>query len=264
MAARSRHCSGWLSLATLATLLISTGALGFQTYPFQSGAETLYLKWGDNHAGSAGGTVTWSLLPNGTPGNTQYCGSSCPGNSVGTLNIENAPGAGFSPRTLAELEPRIVIALERWSAATGIEFVRIANDSGIALNDPSAQPPATGHIRIGIYAFSSGGGAVGYAPPPNGGTAAGDVLFDAHSFYQFAPGVEGASFDTGFAPNDFDTLLLHELGHAMGLAHPAFDGSCPVMQVRPSCLGRINRILDEDDLAGAGFLYLPIFRDGFE
>lgn len=58
-----------------------------------------------------------------------------------------------------------------------------------------------------------------------------------------------------FAPNDFQSLLLHELGHAIGLAHPAFDGSCPVMRVHFNCLGKINRLLDADDIAGAQFLY---------
>jgi hypothetical protein len=60
------------------------------------------------------------------------------------------------------------------------------------------------------------------------------------------------------------SLFLHELGHAIGLAHPLFDGSCPVMQVHANCAGRINRVPDADDIAGARFLYLPLFGDGFE
>jgi len=87
---------------------------------------------------------------------------------------------------------------------------------------------------------------------------------DAASLYQLEPGVEGQPFDTTFAPNDFESLLLHEPGHAIGLAHPGFDGSCPVMQIAGPCLGRINRELDPDDLAGAAFLYLALFADGFE
>jgi len=245
-------------------LLAAAGPLqAFALFPFLSGNETLYLKWGDNHAGTAGGIVTWSLLPAGTAGSL-YCGDACPGVSRAAILIENAPGAGFSERPLSELEPLIAAALARWAGPTGIRFVKLAADSGLAINDPGALPPATGQIRIGVFAFSSGGGAVGFAPPPNGGTGAGDVLFDANSFYQFAPGNEGSTFATSFAPNDFESLLTHELGHALGLAHPQFDGSCPLMQVHASCLGIVNRQLDDDDLAGARFLYQPLFANGFE
>jgi hypothetical protein len=251
-------------MGLLCTALAFQPAGAYAVFPFNSGGETLYLKWGDNHAGASGGIVTWSFIPAGTPGNPAYCGAQCPGMSLGSLNVENAPGGGFSARTLSELEARIVGALSRWSTATGIQFVKLDSDSGVTINDPAAQPPATGHIRIGIFAFASGGGAAGFAPPPNGGTGSGDILFDAGSFYQFAPGAEGVGYDTTFAPNDFESLFLHELGHAIGLAHPPFDGSCPVMQVHASCAGRINRIPDADDLAGAGFLYLPIFANDFE
>lgn len=246
-------------------LLLTLGSpRAFEVFPFASGAETLYLKWGDNHAGTPATVIYWSLIPPGTVGNVGYCGDACPGLSLASLQLENAPGTGFSARTLLELEPQIRFALAQWSALTGIRFVKLDNDSGVAINDPAALPNATGQIRIGIFAFSSGGGAVGFAPPPNGGSGAGDLLFDANSFYQLAPGAEGAPFSTTFAPNDLLTLLVHELGHVIGLAHPAFDGSCPVMQVHASCLGLINRIPDADDIAGARFLYGHLFADGLE
>lgn len=230
----------------------------YELFPFQSGDETLYLKWGDNHAGTSGGIVTWSLVPAGV-GGSAYCGTACPGASLATIPVENSPGGGFTQRTLIELKPRIVAALATWSSATDIRFVE-APDSGLPINDPAA----SAQIRIAIFDFATGGGAVGFAPPPNGGTGAGDVILDAGSFYQFAPGSEGDAYDTTFAPNDFDTLLLHELGHAMGMAHPPFDGSCPAMQVAAPCLGRINRVPDGDDLAGLRFLYGPVFANGFE
>ena len=83
-------------------------------------------------------------------------------------------------------------------------------------------------------------------------------------FRTSCPQPRGARGRRAIAPNDFDTLLLHELGHAMGMAHPPFDGSCPVMQVAAPCLGRINRVPDADDLAGLRFLYGPVFANGFE
>jgi len=260
---RQRRLAG--SCCVLLVLLLAPGrASAYALYSYESAGETLYLKWGDNHAGTPAGVLTWSLMPAGTPGNPGYCGDACPGASLAALNIEIAPGGGFALHTLAELQGRIAAAMARWSLASGIALQRLATDSGVAINDPAAMPAATGHIRIGIFAFASGGGAVGYAPPPNGGSGAGDILFDANSFYQFAPGNEGDSFDPSFAPNDFDSLLMHELGHALGLDHPEFDGSCPVMQVHPACAARINRIPDADDIAGLSFLYQSLFSDGFE
>lgn len=243
------------AIAALALILLTPAASAYSVYPFDAGGETQYLKWGSNQAGTAGGVVTWSFLPAGTPGAPAYCGDACPGVSVTSINIENFPGGGFTLTPLTDLEDEIRAALDKWAAAADISFVKLPSDSGVAVNDPAAVPDATGHIRIGVFAFAAGGGAVGYAPPPNGGTAAGDVIFDANSFYQFAPGDEGDSYDTFFAPNDIETLLLHELGHALGLAHPPFDGNCPVMQVGGVCFGVINRELDADDIDGIRFLY---------
>lgn len=253
--------------AVLTTLGAYAPADAFVVSSYTAGNETLYLKWGDNHAGTVGGTVYWSFMPAGTPGSATYCGDACPGNSVDSIMVEIAPGQGFAAQTLSSLEPQITAMMAEWSAVSGIQFVKLPSDSGVAINDPAAVPPATGQIRIGVFAFATsanGSAAVGYAPPPNGGTGAGDILFNANAYYQFAPGNEGDAFDTTYAPNDIESLTLHELGHAIGLEHPTDDGTCPVMCVEPQCLGHINRQLNADDIAGAVFLYDRVFADGFE
>ena len=257
----------WLAAAVGACLLgVACSANAFVTYPFSSGNETLYLKWGDNHAATPGGTVYWSFIPPGTPGSASYCGDACPGSSVSAINVEISPGGGFAATPLTALESHITAMMARWSAVSGIDYVKLPADSGVPINDPSALPSATGQIRIGVFAFASSAGeaAVGYAPPPNGGSGAGDILFNANAYFQFAPGNENDSYDTTYGPNDFDGLLLHELGHALGLAHTPDDGTHPVMCVDASCLARIKRQLTADDIAGAVFLYDRIYCDGFE
>jgi hypothetical protein len=248
-------------------LLLAHDACGYAVNAFTSGNETLYLKWGDNHAGTIGGTVYWSFIPAGTPG-AAYCGEACPGSSVASINIEISPGGGFAAHPLADLEAHVTAMMDRWSAATGIVFVKLDSDSGVAIDDVAAAPPAAGQIRIGVFAFgaaANGNVAVGYSPPPNGGTGAGDILFNANAWYQFAPGSQGDAYSTQYAPNDIDGLILHELGHAIGLEHPQHvAGACPIMDVDAACAGIVNRQLGADDVAGAMFLYDTLFSNGFE
>jgi len=242
------------AIAAFCLIAASNSAYSFST--FSDGAGGV-LKWGaSNTPGTPGGTVTWDFIPVGTSGSS-YCGTACPGTSVSSINIENSPGTGYTLTPLTSLESTIAAAFSKWAAVANISFSKISTDSGLPINNPGATSP---NIRIGVFAFSSGGGAVGYAPPPNGGTGAGDILFDANSFYAFQPGNEGDQFYPGgpsTAPNDLQSLIVHEIGHTLGLAHPdpSIAGPCPVMQVTPECLGKIDRQLKADDIAGIQYIY---------
>ncbi|RIK77353.1 MAG: hypothetical protein DCC67_12815, partial [Planctomycetota bacterium] len=60
--------------------------------------------------------------------------------------------------------------------------------------------------------------------------------------------------------NDFEGLFLHELGHALGLAH---SDVCSAMSIDFDCYKYINRIPDADDVAGVQFLYGPALAADF-
>ena len=125
MSKRHSHLSRILSAACAGVALLGLAgfAHAYVVSAYVDGGETLYLKWGDNHAGTLGGVVYWSFMPAGTPG-SPYCADACPGNSVDSINLEISPGGGFASTPLTTLEPRIVAAMRKWTARTGISFVK--------------------------------------------------------------------------------------------------------------------------------------------
>jgi hypothetical protein len=221
----------------------------FGPYPWGED-QTYYLKWGDIfQSGSAGGTITWSLMPDGTTIDPAFTDPNISGTSSLTAIMN---GLGY-----AEAFKAIQRAFDRWSAVANIYFEQ-APDSGVPFHSVDAVAPNTGAIRLGAFPINAGIGAVGYAPPPNGGTLEGDVLLNASSTFFFDDGAEGELIDVF---NDFEGLLVHEIGHAIGLAH---SDVCSVMSVDFECYKYVNRELDPDDIAAAQFLYGPALSADFD
>ncbi len=221
-----------------------------------------YLKWGPPQTGT-GATVSWSLYPAGTPGDPSYCAEVCTGLSGATLNFYDSYDSAFIDVGIDEFQPIIERAMLTWAAAGDITFQGPVSDTNtIPINATDATPPSTGEIRIGGFAFvggATGGGAAGFAPPPNGGTGEGDIMFNTSGFYQVMPGTEDLTpIDFAFG-NDLESLFLHELGHALGLAHS--DDPASVMYIAPDGVFFINRALSADDIAGIQMLYGPASDD---
>jgi hypothetical protein len=244
-------------LVSLAMLLVSAAFSRtadaynlFGPYPWGNEGLTYYNKWGDIFTpGAHGGTITWSIMPDGTTIDPAFDDPNISG--VSNLNaIMN--GLGYD-QALAAIER----SLAQWSSAANIYFERVP-DSGLPFHATSAVPPSTGHIRLGAFPINAGIGAVGYAPPPNGGTLEGDVLLNSNSTFFFDNGVEGELIDLF---NDFEGLILHELGHAIGLDH---SDAQSVMSVNYDIYKYVNRILDPDDVAAARFLYGPALAADFD
>lgn len=222
----------------------------FGPYPWGDDGTTYYNKWGDIFTpGSPGGTITWSIMPDGTTIDPAFNDPNISG--VSSLNaIMN--GLGYQ-QALGAIER----SLAQWSAAANIYFVQVP-DSGAPFHGATATYPNTGHIRLGAFPINAGIGAVGYAPPPNGGNLEGDVLLNANSTFFFDNGAEGELIDVF---NDFESLVIHELGHAIGLAH---SDAQSVMSVNYDIYKYVNRLLDPDDVAAAQFLYGPALQADFD
>jgi hypothetical protein len=156
-------------------------------------------------------------------------------------------------------------ALDTWAAAARITFVQVADSGGDFAGSP------TPDIRIGAFHFPVNDFAGGAAWGPPGDdlnfpdALAGDFALNDRNRFTIATGPEGSPLPTdgGIYLNDVEGLVLHEIGHALGLAHSdvidgvmcgyvypgdVFDGS--------ACdYSHVNHVLAADDRAGIVAIY---------
>jgi hypothetical protein len=238
----------------------------YNVYPYVlPDSSTGYYKWGDNHAGTPGGVVTWSLMPTGTT-----LATTAPEYIHGTSNLAGVFAQVGGETTALAL---IQTALDGWAAVANVTFAYVGVDDGTPFDAEFAPGQVLGDIRIGGFEIDGFSGAVGYAAPPNGGrTLAGDIILNSRSDISFynAPGTEGDLYDIfppggGLFRNEFTGLVAHEIGHTLGLAHTDVAGALMNPAVDPDQDGReaINRLPNADDIAGAQFLYGPAINPDF-
>lgn len=201
-------------------------------------ATTVPGKWGPAPLGTPG-TVSWSIMPAGTT-------TTEPEHALGNTNtiwanILTPLGAGATAA--------IANAFSTWATVTNLTVIGPTADTGLPFDNAGATGANAGDIRFGAYDFdgSSGVLAHGYYPPLNGVTAAGDLHFDEDEAWVLSLLAEGSPTPAAI---DWETVVLHELGHALGLGHSLVPGS-----VMYAYYGGVHRILDPDDIAGIRAVY---------
>ncbi|MGO9465047.1 MAG: matrixin family metalloprotease, partial [Isosphaeraceae bacterium] len=136
--------------------------------------------------------ITYSFMPDGTSvGGT-------PSALFKTMNA-NYPTATW--------QQQFEQAAALWEGATNVNLA-LVSDGGqaVGVSGDQQDDPRFGDIRIGAIPLASGVLAETFLPPPaNGGTDAGDILFNSNLNWQIN------------STYDIMTVAAHEIGHALGL-----------------------------------------------
>jgi hypothetical protein len=202
-------------------LLIACIAFNAQAYTL---GPTTPGKWGSSVIGT-GATVTWSLIETAVACTTTTCTDDS--NEQITTPLGDFLPAGYQ----AEIQR----AFDTWAAVADLTFINVADGGGAINYDPVAD------IRIGALDIDGPSSvlAFNYYPPVNGLYAAGDMILDR---------TENWTYDgTGI---DLFSIVLHELGHALGLGHSTDPGAV----MYPYYSGTVTG-LHADDIAGIQYLY---------
>jgi hypothetical protein len=176
--------------------------------------------------------VTLSFVPDGTVLGTDN-------NGTITSNLFATFNAKFG--SAATWENVILKAAQSWAAQTNLNFAVIADNGGDLGSGPDQQgDPNMGDIRVGGYDFGSTTLAQAFLPPSvNNYSVAGDIQFNT-----------GQTFNTNGAASDLFTVAVHEIGHALGLAHSTLQGA-----VMYGTYNGAKKSLATDDIGGIRTIY---------
>jgi len=146
-------------------------------------------------------TLTWSIVPDGTPIASAVGEPAAPSNLQAFLN-----GIYGSPSVWLPLFQQV---FDRWAEVSGITYVHQPTDDGAAMFGSPGVLGLRGDVRIGGHAIDGSWNMFAYNYFPN----VGDMVLDTS---------DAAFHDTSNGSRLLRNTIAHEHGHGLGLRH-----SCP-------------------------------------
>jgi hypothetical protein len=178
--------------------------------------------------------VSASFMPDGTI------------TDLGNPSVLFATWNAIAPTTI--WQPEFARALQTWASVSPLNFHFVADNGAAAGSSGQNQGDSQfGDIRLGESNRSTAGlAAVGYYPNKSG-TLPGDIFLNSE-----------ISMQIGSYP-DLYSVLLHEVGHTIGLAHS--DDSSSVMYY---LITNVYSGLASDDVAGVQAIYGARKADSYD
>ncbi len=182
----------------------------------------------------------------------------------GTINyvVDGTSLPAIGDALIADLETAVQHGIGEWNAVTAMAVfgADIAGDADI----PTMGISTNGANEVAFRAISDSGViAVTYVwgifrgPPSGRGLVEWDMLLDLEAEWDWQTDASGASYgpNDGIYVVDLKSIMTHELGHALGLGHPADDCTEETMYRYYGEAQTSQRDLAAGDIAGAQSLY---------
>lgn len=171
-----------------------------------------------------GARITYSFVQDGT--------------SVG--GVPSSLYSSLAPLGQANWQREIHEAMSVWQAVANVNLVEVPDDgSPIGVYGNQQSDSRFGDIRIAAIPLAYGTMGAAYSPPQlNGGTLAGDIVFNSAMNWRID------------AHYDLKTVAIHEIGHALGMSHSNIGAA-----VMYSYYTSIKQNLATDDVNGVRSIY---------
>ena len=188
-------------------------------------------------------TVTWSIVPDGTPTDTGVAS-----NLVGFMDGIYGGGSGpVAQRPWFNIVKRVY---DNWGKNSGLTFVYEAADDGSSMTAGRGVAGVRGDVRVAGHAIDGNSGVLAYNFFPSGGGNSaldGDMIVDTTDNF-YANNADGPTGENRGLVN----VLTHEVGHGIGLGHVIPVDSTKLMEpfVNFAFLGA-----QHDDILGSHQLY---------